>query len=72
MGAIILDGAFIEEGAMVGAGALITEGMRVPSNSLALGVPAKIKRNLTEEEMAFLSQSAQNYVDLAEIYLKNG
>ncbi len=70
MGSIILDGAFIEEGAMVGAGALITEGMRVPSNSLALGVPAKIKRDLTPEEMAFLSQSAQNYVDLAEIYLK--
>jgi carbonic anhydrase/acetyltransferase-like protein (isoleucine patch superfamily) len=70
MGAIILDGAFIEEGAMVGAGALITEGMRVPTNSLALGVPAKIKRNMTPEEIAFLSQSAQNYVDLGQIYLR--
>ncbi len=70
MGAIVLDGAVVEEGAMVGAGALITEGMRVPSGFLALGVPAKIRRPLTEEETAFLSQSAQNYVELSRLYLK--
>jgi carbonic anhydrase/acetyltransferase-like protein (isoleucine patch superfamily) len=70
MGAIVLDGAVVEEGAMVGAGALITEGMRVPSGFLALGVPAKIRRELTEEETAFLSQSAQNYVELSRLYMK--
>ncbi len=70
MGAIVLDGAMVEEGSIVGAGALITEGMKVPPFSLALGVPAKIKRALTEEEIAFLSQSARNYVDLAKLYLK--
>jgi carbonic anhydrase/acetyltransferase-like protein (isoleucine patch superfamily) len=72
MGAIVLDGAVIEEGSMVGAGALITEGMKVPSHSLALGVPAKIRRNLTEEEIAFLSQSAQNYVELSRFYMMKG
>lgn len=70
MGAVVLDGAIVEEGSMVGAGALITEGMIVPAGFLAVGVPAKIKRALTEQETAFLSQSAQNYVDLAKIYLK--
>jgi len=72
MGAIILDGAVISDDAMVGAGALITEGMIVPSFTLALGVPAKIKRALTEEEIAFLRKSAQNYVELAETYRGQG
>ncbi|MEK7747580.1 MAG: gamma carbonic anhydrase family protein [Nitrospirota bacterium] len=71
MGAIVLDGAVIEEGAMVGAGALITQGMIVPAGTLALGAPAKIKRNLSEEETAFLSQSAKNYVELSRIYMKD-
>ena len=70
MGAILLDGAEVGEGSIIGAGALVTEGMKIPPGSLAMGVPAKVKRPLTDEETAFLSQSAQNYVDLAEIYLK--
>jgi carbonic anhydrase/acetyltransferase-like protein (isoleucine patch superfamily) len=70
MGAVVLDGAVISDDAMVGAGALVTEGMTVPPFTLALGVPAKIKRSLTEEEIAFLKKSAQNYVELAQIYMK--
>ena len=68
MGAIILDGAEVGEGSIVGAGALVTERMKVPPGMLALGVPAKVIRPLTEEETAFLSKSAQNYVDLGAIY----
>ncbi len=70
MGAILLDGAEIGEGSIVGAGALVTEGVKIPPGSLALGVPARVKRPLTGEESAFLFQSARNYVDLAQIYLK--
>jgi len=70
MGAIILDGAVISDDAMVGAGALVTEGMTVPPFTLALGVPAKIKRSLTEAEITFLKKSAQNYVELAQLYMK--
>lgn len=70
MGAILLDGAEIGEGSIIGAGALVTEGVRIPPGSLALGVPARVKRPLTAEESAFLSRSARNYVDLAQIYLK--
>jgi len=69
MGAVVLDGAIVEDGAFVGAGALVTEGMTVPSGTLAVGVPAKVKRSLSERERAFLSESAKNYVALAQIYL---
>jgi len=46
MGAIILDGAVIEEGAVVAAGAVVTPGMLVPANTLVVGTPAKIIKNL--------------------------
>jgi carbonic anhydrase/acetyltransferase-like protein (isoleucine patch superfamily) len=70
MGAILLDGAFVGEGSIIGAGSIVTEGMKIPPGSLALGTPARVKRKLKPDESAFLSQSAQNYVDLAQIYLK--
>jgi len=70
MGAIVLDGATVGAEAIVGAGALVTEGMVVPSGKLVVGVPARVRRDLTPEEAAFLKQSAQNYVDLAKAYLE--
>jgi carbonic anhydrase/acetyltransferase-like protein (isoleucine patch superfamily) len=72
MGAIVLDGALVEEGSIIGAGALVTEGMTIPSGSLVIGVPGKVRRSLTPEEAAFLKRSAQNYVDLAQIYMQEG
>ncbi|MFY9271321.1 MAG: gamma carbonic anhydrase family protein, partial [Candidatus Manganitrophaceae bacterium] len=62
--------AEIGAGSIIGAGALVTEGAKIPPGTLALGVPARVKRSLTAEESAFLSQSARNYVELAQIYLK--
>lgn len=70
MGSRVLDGAVIGELALVGAGALVPEGMRVPARSLAVGVPARVKRPLTDEEIAHLEQSWKNYVDYKERYLK--
>ena len=70
MGATVMDGASVGEGSIIGAGALITEGMKIPPGSLAFGAPARVKRSLTKEESAFLAQSAQNYIELASIYLK--
>jgi len=69
MGAIILDGAVIEPYVMVAAGALVPEGMRVPSGSLVMGVPAKVKRHLTDAEKARIDQSAQNYVEYRLDYM---
>ena len=68
MGAIIMDGAVINEDSIVGAGALVTEGTIIPPRSLALGVPAAVRRPLTVEEIAFLVRSAANYVRDAAHY----
>ncbi len=69
MGAIIMDGAVIGEDCIVGAGALITERTVVPPKSLILGAPAKVKRAVTDEELAWIKESAQNYVHYARQYL---
>jgi gamma-carbonic anhydrase len=69
MGSRVLDGAVIGESALVGAGALVPEGMHVPPRVLVVGVPARVKRPLTEEELAHLEQSWKNYVGYKEKYL---
>jgi carbonic anhydrase/acetyltransferase-like protein (isoleucine patch superfamily) len=69
MGAIIMDGAVIEEDSIVGAGALITEQTIVPPKSLILGSPAKVKRPVTVEELAWIQESAENYVKYAGQYM---
>lgn len=72
MGSRVLDGAVVGEYALVGAGALVPEGMQVPPRTLALGVPARVKRPLTPEELAHLERSAQNYVQYKDKYLQPG
>ena len=61
MGAVILDGAVVEEKAMVAAGAVITPNFVVPTGKLAAGVPAKLIRDLSDEEMADFENSAERY-----------
>ena len=71
MGAIIMDGAVIGEDCVVGAGALITENTIVPPRSLILGSPAKVKRAVTGKELAWIKESAQNYIQYARQYLND-
>ena len=68
MGVTILDGAVVGEDCIIGAGALVTEGAVIPPGTLAIGMPAKPKRDLTEKEVARIRQSAQNYIDYARTY----
>lgn len=68
MGAIVLDGAHIHRNSMVAAGAILLEGFNVPKGMLVAGVPAKVKRALTEEEKQFIRQSAVNYIDYIQAY----
>ena len=68
MGSRVLDGAVIGEQALVGAGALVPEGMNVPSRTLVVGVPARVKRELTPEELTRLEESWKHYVALKEEY----
>ncbi|MBX3334853.1 MAG: gamma carbonic anhydrase family protein [Nitrospira sp.] len=71
MGAIIMDGAVIGEDSVVGAGALVTEGTMVPPKSLILGSPAKVKRPVTEQELSWIKESAENYVRYASQYMSD-
>jgi carbonic anhydrase/acetyltransferase-like protein (isoleucine patch superfamily) len=69
MGSRVLDGARVGELALVGAGAVVGEGSEVPPRTLAVGIPARVKRELTMEEVARLEQSWRNYVELKNRYL---
>lgn len=69
MGARLLDGCVIGEESLVGAGALVTEGMQVPPRSLVIGFPARVRRELTSEELERLRHSPSNYVGYKNDYL---
>jgi len=69
MGSRVLDGAEIGERSLIGAAALVTEGMSVPSGSLVLGVPARVKRRLSEEEDAGLDGYWKHYIEYKDHYL---
>lgn len=72
MGAIILDDAEIGEDSIVGAGALVTEGTKVPPGSLVLGMPAKVKREITDKERERILRSAKNYIGYSKNYMEGG
>ncbi|MGW3566132.1 gamma carbonic anhydrase family protein [Streptomyces sp. NPDC000941] len=65
MGATVLNGARIGAGSLVAAQALVPQGMQVPPGSLVAGVPAKVRRELTEEEREGIRGNAEGYVELA-------
>jgi len=71
MGSRVLDGARVGELALIGAGALVGEGMEIPPRTLAVGVPAKVKRDLRMDEIARLEQSWRYYIEYKEKYLSS-
>ena len=70
IGAILLDGVRVGANSLVAAGSLLTPGTQIPPNSMVMGSPAKVKRQLTEDELAYLQKSWRNYVELKKHYLK--
>lgn len=68
MGATILNGAVIGKNCIIGANALVPQNMVIPDNSLVVGIPGKILRNTTEEEIAANQANALLYVKEASIY----
>lgn len=71
MGAVIMDGAVVGSDSIIGARALVTPGMKIPSNTLVIGSPAKIKRPVTNEEMKMIQEHAKNYQVYAQSYFKD-
>jgi carbonic anhydrase/acetyltransferase-like protein (isoleucine patch superfamily) len=70
MGAIVLDRAKIGKNCLIGAGSVVTPGTIIPDNSLALGSPAKIKRELTKDEINNFQKGINEYKILADCYKK--
>ena len=70
MGAVILDGAHIGKGSIIAAGSVVTPGCNIPAGSLVMGIPAAIKKTLTEEQQEELRKTALHYVKLAASYLR--
>ncbi|MEO6334928.1 MAG: gamma carbonic anhydrase family protein [Pyrinomonadaceae bacterium] len=69
IGSIILDGARVGRNSLIAAGSLVTPGTVIPAGSLVMGAPAKVKRELTPEELENLARSWRNYVELSRKYL---
>lgn len=69
MGTIVMNGAVIGENCIIGAGAVVTENQKIESGSLVLGIPGKMIRKLTKEEIISNRENAEHYVKLAKKYL---
>lgn len=68
IGAIILNGARIGQGSVIAAGTLIPERMEVPALSMVMGVPGKVKREISPDERDRFRENAQNYVRYRQTY----
>ncbi|RUL56548.1 MULTISPECIES: gamma carbonic anhydrase family protein [Lysinibacillus] len=68
MGSIILDGAEIGEGAFIGAGSLVPPGKKIPPNTLAMGRPAKVIRDITPEDREDMDRIIREYVEKGQYY----
>jgi carbonic anhydrase/acetyltransferase-like protein (isoleucine patch superfamily) len=62
MAAVLLNGVHVEPDCIIAAGTLLTEGTRIPARSLVMGRPGKVKRQLTDEEIAEIRWYADAYV----------
>jgi gamma-carbonic anhydrase len=71
IGSIVLDGAVVSEKSMVAAGAVVKPGFVIPAGKLAAGVPAKIVRNLTSNEILEFERAAERYKKYTEITVKS-
>ena len=71
IGAVLLNGSKIGKNCLIGARALITENKVIPDNSLVMGSPGKIVRQVTEEEVEAMKQNAIRYQNNWKKYLKS-
>ena len=72
MGAIIINGAKVGDGSIIGAGAVITEGKDIPPNSVVIGVPGKIVKQVDQVQQQHILNNAVSYVELAREYAHHG
>ena len=65
---MVLNGAKIGKGSVIAAGAVVPEGAEIPPLSMVMGVPAKVKRSVTDEERERFRLNTEHYVEAARIY----
>lgn len=70
MRSVVMNGAVIGAGSLVGVGAVVTEGMQIPPGSLVVGVPGKIARAVTADDLARMRHAADHYVESAAAYAR--
>ncbi|MBU0530653.1 MAG: gamma carbonic anhydrase family protein [Candidatus Aenigmatarchaeota archaeon] len=70
MGATLLNGCVIGKESIIGAGAVITENTKIPPRSLVVGVPAKVVRKITANNLRQIKENAEEYILLKKEYLK--
>jgi carbonic anhydrase/acetyltransferase-like protein (isoleucine patch superfamily) len=68
IGAIVLSGAYISHDCIIGAGSLVTGHSVIPPRSMVLGVPGRVVRQLTDEEVQSIRAAAQHYVEYGAKY----
>jgi len=66
--AVVLNGAKVGKNCVIGANSLVPEGMEIPDGSLVMGVPARVKRELSAEQQEFFSHNADHYIENAARY----
>lgn len=71
MGSLILDGAEIGEHAFIAAGSLVPPGKKIPAHTLAMGRPAKVVRDLTEDDYKEMQRVRNSYVEKGQYYKLN-
>ena len=69
IGSIVLDGARIGSHSLIAAGSLVTPNTQIPPRSLVMGAPARVKRELTDEEFGSITRNWQHYVELKNEYI---
>lgn len=72
MGSILLTGCRIGEGSIIAAGALVGEGVEIPPGSVVMGMPGRVRRQVTREEMESFESRARHYVQRARAYSERG
>lgn len=70
IGAVVMDNSVISKNSIVAAGAVVPPNKRYPENSLIVGNPAKVARELTEKDFEMIRSNAERYLSYKDIYIK--
>ncbi len=70
MGAVVLDGVEIGEESIIGAGAVVPPGKHIPARSLVIGVPGKVVKQISDQDLRGIIENAREYMNLSRRYIK--